>query len=512
MATQEYDVIIAGAGPIGLFLACELAMRDLSVVILERDLTANPASRVFPLGLRGVNTACSEAFYRRGLLDKITGVSEKQRFFEKTSGFQFGGHVAGIGINANKLDLSRLKYYIQGPFLAPSITEMQRITDTLEERAKHLGVTILRGKGVTSVSQDSDGVTVDAGSESFRAGWLVGCDGGRSTVRQIMGIDFVGTEPECTAYLAHVDMDSTEKRQWEFILTENGMVIMVRNNSLSILDFDGGAFDRTQEVTLEHLQEVLDRVSDTELKIKTLHLATTFTDRCKQAASYRKGRVLLAGDAAHIHSPLGAQGLNLGIGDASNLGWKLAATVHASKSGGVPAGLSLLDSYEKERHPVGAGVLEWTRAQIALVKPSPHRNALREIFQKMIDTTDGANLFMARIWGLGQQYDLSDDGATHPLVGRSVPDFEFNDGSRLGSKLEGGRGLLIDFDSGQEPENLTAPYRKMLDYINTAAKDQLGLRVLLVRPDGIVAYATDEKVDVGILKTSLVRWFRLGSD
>ena len=146
--------------------------------------------------------------------------------------------------------------------------------------------------------------------------------------RRLMGVDFVGTEPECTADSAHGDMDSTES-EWEFDLTENGMVISVRDVSLSILDFGRGAFDRTQEVTLEHLQGVLDRVSDTELEIKTLHLATTFTDRCKQAASYRKGHVLLTGDAAHIHSPLGGQGLHLGIGDASNLGWQLAA-VHSS--------------------------------------------------------------------------------------------------------------------------------------------------------------------------------------
>ncbi|KAL9002676.1 MAG: hypothetical protein Q9188_004415 [Gyalolechia gomerana] len=184
------------------------------------------------------------------------------------------------------------------------------------------------------------------------------------------------------------------------------------------------------------------------MKISKIDLASSFTDRCKQTTSYRKGRVLLAGDAAHIHGPVGSQGLNLGLGDAMNLGWKLAATIRQeSKSGGAPADLALLDTYESERHPLGAWVLEWTRAQVTTLSPDPYGQAVQGLIRDLIDTFDGTNLFLDRHWGLSQRYKLGESEAhAHPLIGCSVPDFELNDGSRLGPKLEEGRGLLIDFE------------------------------------------------------------------
>lgn len=168
-----------------------------------------------------------------------------------------------------------------------------------------------------------------------------------------------------------------------------------------MVDFDGGHFHRTQPITSEHVQTVLRHVSGTDVRVTDLSLATTWTDRAYQATTYRNGRILLAGDAAHIHSPLGGQGLNLGLGDAFNLGWKLAATIH----GDAPDGL--LDTYTGERHPVGAQVLDWSRAQVALMRPSRSTRALEAIIRDLIETRDGATYFAERVWGVSCAVSLA---------------------------------------------------------------------------------------------------------
>jgi len=203
----------------------------------------------------------------------------------------------------------------------PIPTTIKPIETILTERAESLGVTILRGNGVTKIAaQDNGSVTVEAGeNQNFRGKWLVGCDGGRSVIRKAAGFDFTGTEAKFTGYAVKCDLDHPEKLKPGFHHTKNGMYI-VAPESLYLTDFDGGAFDRTQEITQEHIQSVFSRISGiTEVMITKIHLALTFTDRCKQTTSYRKGRVLLAGDAAHIRGPLGSQGLGLGLGDAINL-------------------------------------------------------------------------------------------------------------------------------------------------------------------------------------------------
>src|SRR5581483_7329650 len=195
--------------------------------------------------------------------------------------------------------------------------------------------------------------------------------------------------------------------------TPTGMFTYQPPGTIAMVDFDGGAFHRTQPITQDHVQRVLRQVSGTAVTVTALKQATTWTDRAFQATTYRNGRVLLAGDAAHIHSPLGGQGLNLGLGDAMNLGWKLAATVR----GAAPAGL--LDTYTAERHALGARVLDWTRAQVALMRPSPSSRALAAIVRDLIGTRDGATYFAERVWNVTLRYDLGDP---HPLVGRSCPD------------------------------------------------------------------------------------------
>jgi 2-polyprenyl-6-methoxyphenol hydroxylase-like FAD-dependent oxidoreductase len=520
--SKLYDVVIAGAGPVGLFLAHELSLRQISVLILERTSQQDSPWKSGPLGLRGLNIQSIEAFYRRGFLGQLFNLDERPKWQPgKKPGFQFGGHFAGIAINANQFDLQRWKYRLPGPALGPGPTTMDQVEKVLTARVESLGVKILRGRSVRSIAQDETGVTVVTGgdhSESFRGKWLVGCDGGRSVVRKEAGFEFVGTDAQFTGYATHIEIEGREKLKPGFNVSETGMYInVVQNGAFHLLEFDGANFDRAGDITLEHLQRVLDRaIGRTDVKITKVHLASSYTDRSMQATSYRKNRVLLAGDAAHIHSPLGAQGLNVGLGDAMNLGWKLASIVQRDEDQGGDAGdmqgLALLDTYENERHPVAAWVLDWTRSQVTALKPDAFGRATRALMEDLIKTDDGANLFIDRVWGLSQRYTLGEESRhAHPLVGSSAPDFEFGDGSRLGSKLEEGRGILLDFGKISELESVVdGKYDGKVDYLCMEAKERCGLSALLIRPDGIVAWVVEDDVkhDIDGLKAALVEWFK----
>ena len=271
--------------------------------------------------------------------------------------------------------------------------------------------------------------------------------------------------------------------------------------TIAMVDFDGGAFHRTQPITQDHVQRVLRQVSGTAVTVTALKQATTWTDRAFQATTYRNGRVLLAGDAAHIHSPLGGQGLNLGLGDAMNLGWKLAATLR----GDAPDGL--LDSYEAERHPVGAQILDWSRAQVALMRPSRSTRALAAIMRDLIETRDGATYFAERVWGLSLRYEMGGSGGGHPLVGRSAPDFALADGTRLGERLRNAKGLLLDFDARAPLRALASRWHGRIAYVASDATDRLGLAAVLVRPDGVVAWAGEGAADQAALTQAVLQWF-----
>lgn len=500
---STYDVIIVGAGPIGLFLAHELGLRGTSVLVLEREVTSDSPYRTAPLGLRGLNTISLEAFYRRDMMHLVANLV-KPRFLKPKERFTFGGHFAGMILNAELLDMEKHKYRLPGPALVPNGTMLDVVERVLAEKSEAVGVKILRGKGVTSLSQDDNSITVEAGGETFTGKWLVGCDGGRSTIRKIAGFEWAGTKPECTGYAILADYDNKEVLKSGFNATDGGMYIVGHLGNMFLLDFDGGAYDRTQEITPEHLNTVIARVTCQDVKVANLKHASAFTDRCMQATEYRLGRVLLAGDAAHIHSPLGAQGLNLGLGDAINLGWKLAATIKA----GDNADLTLLDTYGKERIPIGQWVLEWTRAQITTLRPDLFGKATRHVIRDLIATTEGNNFFLDRVWGLSNRYDLGDE---HPLVGSSVPDFEFNDESRLGPKLKNGLGMILDFEADETLKGLTEKYAGKVDYLSASAKEQLGLSAMLIRPDGVVAWAAEGNTDIDAVKAAFERWFGLGS-
>lgn len=501
-----YDVVIGGAGPVGLFLACELRLAGLSVLVLEQEADPRSPLKQLPFGLRGLSVPTVEALHRRGLLDDIAA---PQRAHDSGGGVmpgahwmgqprRPGGHFAGIQFFDDRIDPSQWSYRLPGPASAGLPVEMEHLETVLAARAVAMGVAITRGSAIADISASDDDVSVRAGGATYRGRWLVGCDGGRSTVRKLGCFDFVGTAPEFTGYSVMVEMADSAGLAPGRHYTAAGMYTYAQPGTIAMVDFDGGAFHRSRPITREHVQAVLRRVSGVDVTLTALTLATTWTDRACQASAYRCGRVLLAGDAAHIHSPLGGQGLNLGIGDAMNLGWKLAASIR----GHAPAGL--LDSYAGERHPVGAAILDWSRAQVALMRPTPSTRALADIVRDLIDTRDGATYFAGRVWGVSLRCDLGD---SHPLVGRSAPDFMLADGRTLGQWMRTGRGLLLDFDAQSQRRALASRWGDRIAYLAGDADDRLGLSAVLVRPDGVVAWASDAAADLALATDAASRWF-----
>ncbi len=499
-----YDVVIAGAGPVGLFLACELRLAGVSVLVLEQAQSPHSALKQLPFGLRGLSLPTTEAFHRRGLLDDILAAQRAKSGAIKSAAHWMqqtrkpAGHFAGIQFYQDDVNAAAWPWRLPTPAEASVAVDMDTLETVLAARASSMGVEVRRGFGVTAIAASDESVIVEAARETYRGRWLVGCDGGRSTVRKACGFDFVGTDPEFTGYSIDAELADPEKLKPGRNYTATGMYTFAQPGTIALVDFDGGAFHRSAPITREHVQDVLRRVSGTDVTITTLRLATTWTDRARQATTYRRGRVLLAGDAAHTHSPLGGQGLNLGLGDAMNLGWKLAATIR----GHAPD--NLLDTYSRERHPIGAQILDWSRAQVAIMRPTPSARALQAIIRDLIETRDGATYFAERVRGVSLRYDL---GGGHPLVGRSVPDFEFADGTTVGERLRQAKGLLLDFDARAPLRALANHRRDLIDYVACAPKDRLGLSTVLVRPDGFVAWASDGTPDIDEATLAAARWF-----
>jgi 2-polyprenyl-6-methoxyphenol hydroxylase-like FAD-dependent oxidoreductase len=504
-----FDVVVAGAGPVGLFLACELRLLDLSVLVLERAENPHSPLKRLPFGMRGLSASTLETFDRRGLLDGLIAAQCTNDAASKTAAAAHwmqqprrpAGHFAGIPFYHDDIDTSKWPYRLPGADTSMAV-ELETLETVLAARARAMGAEIRRGLGVGDFLVSETDVTVHAGRETFRGRWLVGCDGGRSAIRKAAGFEFAGTDPEFTGYSVEVEMADPEALRPGRHYTPTGMYTYARPGTIAMVEFDGGAYHRNESITLEHLQAVLRRVSGTDITLTHVQLATTWTDRAYQVTAYRKGRVLLAGDAAHIHSPLGGQGLNLGIGDAMNLGWKLASTIR----GDAPAGL--LDSYQLERHPAGARVLDWSRAQVALMRPTQSTRALEAIIRDLVATRDGATYFAERVWGISLRYELARSyPGSHPLAGCSVPDFEFVDGRKVSGLLREGKGLLLDFDADPRFQALASHWRGRVTYVAGDVKDRLGLRTVLVRPDGFVAWASDTAYDTEQIGRVLSRWF-----
>ncbi|MHC3474072.1 FAD-dependent oxidoreductase [Streptomyces sp. 7R007] len=491
----EYDVVVAGAGPVGLLLGCELTLGGARVLVVERLAEVDET-----LKAGSINTPSTVALYRRGMLP---GLAEAQaEMLAKIRGFQtaqgeaapappprFAGHFAGIWLHGERLDESDPDFSDLGPVDGVGFVPQALLERLLAERARELGVEVRRRTELTGFDADDDGVTVrvthtdGSRAEEIRAGWLVGCDGGRSTVRKLAGFDFPGTDPEITGYQAIVEMTGAEGLERGWNTTDVGTYVYgPLPGRILTVEFDGPPADRVSPITAADLEGSLRRVTGADVRVTKVLSATRFTDNCRQVDSYRAGRVLLAGDAAHVHSPFGGQGLNLGIGDAMNLGWKLAAVVR----GTAPEGL--LDSYTAERHPIGAWVLEWTRAQIALMRPERKARVLRKVVTELTETVAGTTYFVKKISGVWQHYDLPGD---HPLVGRSAPDLELADGRRLADLLHSGHGVLLDLADDPELRAHAEGYDGRVDVVTTTCPDRPDLAALLLRPDGYVAWAAD---------------------
>ncbi|MFA7762056.1 FAD-dependent oxidoreductase [Streptomyces sp. NRRL S-448] len=516
---SDFDVVVAGGGPVGLMLACELRLGGASVVVVERRTEVD---RTIKAG--SINTSTAEAFYRRGLLPALAEV--QQRSVERFQAFArerrqgtttraggrpprtpaaFAGHFAGIMLSGGLLDATDPDFVNAGPARDVSLVPQQEIEQLLAERARELGVEVRSGTELTGFDADDGGVEVRVArvaaglGEVVRADWLVGCDGGRSTVRKLAGFAFPGTDPQITGHQALVEMTGSQALRPGWNHTDTGMYVHgPMPGRILTVEFDGPPADREAPVTAEELQASLRHVSGAEVTITGVRTATRFTDNARQAAGYRAGRVLLAGDAAHVHSPFGGQGLNLGIGDAMNLGWKLAAVVR----GRAPEGL--LDSYTAERHPIGAWVLDWTRAQIALMRPEPQARALREVVAELAGSVAGTTYFAKKISGVTHRYDLP---GSHPLVGRSAPDLAFTDGTRLADLLHDGRALLLDLADDARLRAHAQGYGERVRVVTAACPGRPEPAGLLVRPDGIVAWAADAGDG---LADALSQWFGRG--
>ncbi|MER6080114.1 FAD-dependent monooxygenase [Streptomyces sp. NPDC001833] len=521
----DYDVVVAGGGPVGLFLAGELRLGGAKVLVVERLAEVDETIKA-----GGINTAGAVSLYRRGLLPDLAAAWERNRWRmraflgdrEQGAGSadaprtppKFAGHFAGIMMRGDLFDGSDPAFAGIGPAdgvgLGVPQVELERI---LGARAERLGVEVRRGVELTGFDTDDEGVSVRLGGDhTVRTGWLVGCDGGRSTVRKLAGFDFPGTEPEITGYQAVVEMSGGERLGAGWNTTDVGTYVNGPfPGRILTVEFDGPPADLPHArlrsrggtpiapVTAEELQAALRRVSGVdEVTIHQVHSSTRFTDNARQASGYRKGRVLLAGDAAHVHSPFGGQGLNLGLGDAMNLGWKLAAVVRGAAPG------SLLDSYTAERHPIGAWVLDWTRAQIAVMRPDRHARALRRVVTDLALTTTGTTYLVKQISGVWQHYDLPGD---HPLTGQSAPDLELSDGTRLGDHLHDGRALLLDLADDPKLRARAEGYGDRVDVVTAACPGRPELTGLLVRPDGFVAWAAGGNDQEDDLDAVLTRWF-----
>ncbi|MEV4126960.1 FAD-dependent monooxygenase [Nocardia sp. NPDC049707] len=499
---ETFDVVVAGAGPVGLMLACELRLGGAEVLVVERltepDMTIKAGA---------INVPTAQAFYRRGMLPELLEQQNATVQRIRAAGMApnaagqrlpIAGHFAGIMLRAGEIDFDDPVFADLGPGAEAVLVVQQAIEAILARRAAELGIEVRRGVALTEFDDDGTAVTVHFGDRTVRADWLVGCDGGRSTVRKLAGFDFPGLDPEITGHQAVVEMTGAEGLRPGWNTTETGIYASGPTpGRILTVELDGPPADRTTPVTAAELQASLRAVSGVPVEITAVHSATRFTDNTRQVTDYRKGRVLLAGDAAHVHSPFGGQGLNLGIGDAVNLGWKLAAVVRGDVSE------TLLDTYTAERHPVGAWVLDWTRAQVALMRLDQRSKALRAVMIDLLATRDGATAISKRISGVLHRYDL---GGRHDLIGAVAPDIELSDGSRVGMHCADGRAILLDLADSAELRTIARPWSDLVHIVTAKPVAPRELSAMLIRPDGYVAWAADSGQRDG-LDEALRRWF-----
>jgi 3-(3-hydroxy-phenyl)propionate hydroxylase len=491
----HHMVVIAGGGPTGLMLAGELALAGIDVVVVER----RPNQELSGARALGISSRTIEVLDQRGIADR----------------FLSAGQIAQItGFGTTRLDISdfptRHNYG-----LGLGQKHIERI---LAGWVTELEVPILYGREITGFTQDDTEVTVAlTDGQSLRAQYLVGCDGGRSLVRKTAGIDFPGWDATTSNILAEVEMKTlppygihrtaagTHAFGREHYEIKNGEIIYKDIGPIRVLVPEASA-GATTEPTLSHLSKRLIEVCGTDYGVHSPTWISRFGDTTRQAATYRRGRVLLAGDAAHVHSPIGGQGLGIGLQDAQNLGWKLAQVINGTSPD------SLLDTYHAERHPVGARVLKNTMAQVALHREDDRTLAVREIVGELLKLEESRKRIAGMMSGLDVRYDL---GQGHPLLGRRMPDLDLvtdDEEVTVFELLHEARPLLLNLGS---PESIViTPWADRVQLVDAKYEGAWALPVIgavaapssvLVRPDGYVAW-----VGVGTragLDEALTQWF-----
>lgn len=472
------DVLIAGGGPTGIMLACELRLHGVGVVVLEKDPEPSPVARA-----QGLHARSIEILDQRGLLE---------RFLPLGTQYPVGGFFAGITRPAPE-DMGTTHPYV----LAIPQTTTERL---LTERALQLGAVIRRGSALAGLSQDPGSVTarLEDGT-TLDSQYLVGCDGGRSTVRKLLGIDFPGEPAGKEWLLAEVFLSEDPETvaaavaDVRAVHKDFGAVPLGEGLYRVVVPAAGVAEDRDRPPALTDLRRQLHSFANTDFGAHSPRWLSRFGDATRLAQTYRSGRVLLAGDAAHVHPPLGGQGLNLGLQDAFNLGWKLAAEV----CGWAPEGL--LDSYEAERHPVAADVLDNTRAQSALLSTEPGAQALRRLLTELMEFDDVNRHVLEKVTATAIRYDF---GGEHPLQGRRMRDMDLSAG-RLYEQMHTARGILLDSTGLLS----VAGWADRIDHI-VDSRAELEAPAVLLRPDGHAAWAGGDQQD---LLAHLPRWFGSGS-
>ena len=481
---SEHVVVIVGAGPTGMMLAGELALAGVEVVILERRAT----QEVIGTRALGQNARTIEVLDQRGIADRFLGAGKAM---------QVGGFAW--------MPLPIHDFPVRHPYglaLAQS-----RFEEILCAWVHELGVPLRYGVEVTGLAQDEAGVTIEvADGSAIRARYLVGCDGGRSLVRKRAGIAFPGSDPTMSFLLAEAVVDA--HAPWglhrdalgviAFGKTEDGKAarMVVREERVG----------HTAPPTRDDLRAALVGKYGTDFGLQEPTWISRFTDATRQAATYRDRRVLLAGDAAHVHAPIGGFGLNLGVQDAVNLGWKLAQVVHGT------APEALLDSYTAERHPVGARVLRASLAQIPLMRSDDRTDALRSVLADLLRVDEARARLAADLSGLDVRYDL---GGDHPLVGRAMPDLDLltpDGATRVYTLLHAARPVLLDLGA---PGLDLGGWRDRVRHVHATTAGPWRLPVggdvptplaALIRPDGHVAWVTQDGAPTG-LPEALERWF-----
>lgn len=499
---NDVDIVISGAGPNGLMLACELALAGITPVVL--DALPGPSDEPKANGLVGQVVRLLDM---RGLYSRFTGLADPP---QPAAGWIFSGMA---------LDFAGMQ---DNPMYAMAISQ-PKLVRFLDERARELGIEVRWGHELTGLDASDDGVRLTIATESGvyteTASYLVGADGGRSFVRKSVGIDFPGATSPTVARLAHVVVPDEYRRAdggldvpgfgrvaFGHNRFDRGMVIYAPfeadRSLLGTMEY-GTSTDVEEPMSLDELRDSLTRVLGTELPVDEPHgpgphaLRRINGQNTRQAERYRDGRVLLVGDAAHVHSAMGGPGLNLGMQDVFNVGWKLAAVINGT------APDTLLDTYQAERYPVGERVMMHSMSQIALMAPGPEIAQLRMLFTELLDIQQVTRHMARLLAGSDVRYDVGDD---HPLSGYLVPDLTLDDGRRVSGLLLNARPVLLDLGGGAAAAG-AKHWADRVDIVEAHLKG--GPAALLIRPDGYVAWAADdfEQADAQSLHAALQRWF-----